>query len=348
MATAEQTTGNNCQTACATTWRGAVDAYDQYGERTGTTDGRGVAVDATGNATLADPNGLYTGHTTYDAQGDVASAGTPPITTTLNGITTTAPATTTYGYDGDGDQTSETSANGGVTSDAYDHLGRQVQVARPPVALYGASGAALASTIATAAGTGAAAYGGDDGPATAAAIRTPPGVALEAAGNLYIVDNGNNRVREVVAATGVITTVAGSGIGGYGGDGGAATAAMIKNPQGLALDGARNLYIADNGNNRVRRVAASGGVIATVAGNGLAGYGGDGGPATAATLNAPVGLALDAAGNLLIGDGANNRVRALVAISGTIGTVAGTGVAGYAGDGGPAAGAPVTATPEGP
>ena len=101
MATTEQTTQTNCATACPVTWRGTIDGYDQYGELTSVTDGRGVSVDGSGHATLTDPGGLYTRHQGYDTQGDLLSASTPPITTTPNGVTKTAPVTTTYG---DGDQ----------------------------------------------------------------------------------------------------------------------------------------------------------------------------------------------------------------------------------------------------
>jgi len=337
VATTEQTTQNTCATTCATTWQGTFTQYDQYGERTATTDGRGVSVDANGTATLNDPSGQYTSHTGYDAQGDQTTASTPPITTTLNGITTTAPVTTTYGYDGDGNRQTMVSANRNTTTYAYDHLGRQTQVTRPAVALYAVTaGPALSSTIGTAAGTGAAAYGGDGGPATAAAMRSPPSVALDSAGDLYIVDNGNNRIREVLAGTGVITTVAGSGLGGYGGDGGPATAAMIKNPRAVALDSAGNLYIADAGNNRIREVVVSTGVITTVAGSGLGGYSGDGGAATGAMIKNPQGLALDGANNLYIADNGNNRVRKVAGGTKVISTVAGNGLAGYGGDGGAA------------
>jgi len=117
-------------------WRGTIASYDAYGERIATTDGRGVAVDANGHATLADPGGLYTRHAGYDTQGDLTSESTPPLTTTLNGITTTAPVTTSYTYDGDGNRQTLASANGGTTTYAYDHLGRRVTTTEPSVRLY--------------------------------------------------------------------------------------------------------------------------------------------------------------------------------------------------------------------
>ena len=128
VATAELTA-----TAPRALWRGTVTQYDAYGERIAATDGRGVSVDQNGNTTLADPQGLYTRHYAYDAQGDQTASGTPPITTTLNGVTTSAPVTTTAGYDGDGERVSSTAANGSVTSYAYDHLGRPIQTTEPVV-----------------------------------------------------------------------------------------------------------------------------------------------------------------------------------------------------------------------
>ncbi len=196
-------------------------------------------------------------------------------------------------------------------------------------------GPALAFTpgiIGTAAGTGTAGYNGDNIAATSAELYYPEGVALDGAGNLYIADFGNNRIR-TVAARGMITTVAGTGTEGYSGEYGPATSAHLYSPQGVALDSAGNLYIADSGNNRVRKVNA-GGTITTVAGNGSPGYWGDGGPATSAFVSGPLGVAVDSAGNLFIADG-SSRIRKVDA-SGNITTVAGTGTEGYSGDNGPA------------
>ena len=192
-----------------------------------------------------------------------------------------------------------------------------------------------AGTIATVAGTGAEGFGGDGGPATQAELAGPAGVALDGQGNLYIAEFYNHRVRRVDAA-GTIATVAGTGAEGFGGDGGPATQAELAWPYGVALDGEGNLYIADHGNHRVRRVDAAG-TIATVAGTGAEGFGGDGGPATATQteLAWPAGLALDGQGNLYIADHGNDRVRRVDA-AGTIATVAGTGAEGFGGDGGPA------------
>jgi trimeric autotransporter adhesin len=171
-------------------------------------------------------------------------------------------------------------------------------------------------------------YGGDGGPATAATFNQPQGVALDSAGNLYISDTGNNVVRKVTAATGIITTVAGSGVQGYGGDMGPALKAQMNTPLGIALDAAGNLYIADFNNNVIREVSAETGSIDTVAGDQslpMYSYSGDGGPATAAGLNRPSGVAVDASGNLYIADTDNEVVRKVTAATGIINTYAGNG-----------------------
>jgi hypothetical protein len=190
--------------------------------------------------------------------------------------------------------------------------------------------------IVTAAGSGWPFYGGDNGPATSAAIGYPHGVAVDGSGNLFIADSFNNRIREVVKATGNIITVAGTGTAGYSGDNGPATSAMLNNPWSVAVDGNGNIFFTDQGNNRVREVVKATGNIVTVAGTGTAGYSGDGGPAAAAQVNQPQGIATDAAGDVFIADTRNNRVREVVQATGNIITVAGTGTAGYSGDNGPA------------
>ncbi|MEO7030473.1 MAG: Ig-like domain repeat protein [Acidobacteriaceae bacterium] len=188
--------------------------------------------------------------------------------------------------------------------------------------------------IDTVVGNGAWTYRGDGGQATQSPIFLPTAVTVDAAGNIYLSDSNNNRVRRVDAATGVISTVAGNGVPGFSGDGGLATQASISTPAGLAIDGAGNIYFADTGNMAVRRVDAVSGIIATVAGTGgVSGYTGDGGQAAAATLNFPEGIRFDAGLNLYIADTGNNVVRIVSATTGEISTVAGTGVAGYNGDG---------------
>ncbi len=186
-----------------------------------------------------------------------------------------------------------------------------------------------AGAIGTIAGTSH--FGGDGGPATFAVLGSPSSVAVGAAG-VYIADTDNNRVR-LLAPDGTISTVAGAGTLGFSGDGGAATAAQLANPQGVALDAIGTLYISDTGNNRIRMVGHSG-LISTLAGGGP-GLLGDGGPATAATLNGPVGLTVGPTGDLFIADRGNGRIR-LVDFLGNISTVAGNGSVGFAGDGGKA------------
>ena len=197
--------------------------------------------------------------------------------------------------------------------------------------------------ISTVAGNGTGGYSGDGSSATSAQIYQPEGLAIDSAGNLYIADSGNNRVRKVTVG-GLISTIAGNGSLGYSGDGGFATSAQFHQPEGLAVDSGGNLYIADSDNNRIRKVTADG-VISTVAGSGTAGYSGDGGPATSAQISFPLGVVVDAAGNLYIADTNNNRIRK-VTTDGVISTVAGTGTFGYSGDGGPATSARLS-QPEG-
>lgn len=181
----------------------------------------------------------------------------------------------------------------------------------------------------TVAGNGSQGFSGDSGPATQAQLDTPTGLAVDAAGNLYIADSNNNRIREV--SGGNITTIAGTGAPGYSGDGAAATAATLDSPAALAVDSSGNLFIADSNNECIRKI--SGGIITTVAGNGVEGFGGDSGPATSAMLDTPAGIAVDAAGDLYIGDTNNQRVRMVAAGTGIITTIAGTGTAGFNSDG---------------
>jgi len=172
--------------------------------------------------------------------------------------------------------------------------------------------------------------GGDGGPAVDASLTHPTSLAVDGSGNVYIADHEARKVRKV-ASDGTISTFAGTGNQGFGGDGGLATDADLDDVNGVAADAAGNVYISDMSQHRVRRVDGSG-IITTVAGNGSAGFSGDGGAATDAQLNAPVGMAFDAAGNMYIADAANNRIRK-VDTGGVITTVAGDGNAGWTGDG---------------
>ena len=184
--------------------------------------------------------------------------------------------------------------------------------------------------IVTVAGNGMEGYGGDGGPATSAMLDSPSGVAVDSADNLFIADTNNNRIREV--RNGVITTYAGTGVGGFCGDGGPPAAACLFSPRGVAIDSSDGLYIADSGNNRVRFI--SGGVVTTVAGTVFQGNAGDGGPATSAALDVPSGVMIDSSGTLYIADASNDRIRAVS--GGVIAAFAGTSTEGYSGDGGPA------------
>ena len=187
-------------------------------------------------------------------------------------------------------------------------------------------------------------FSGDGGPATEASLFSPTGLAVDGAGNLYIADLGNNRVRKV-SPDGTITTVAGGGSPASGnGDGGPAISAKLSAPGGIAFDASGNMYISEGGlgGSRIRRVSPNG-TISTIAGNGTLSFSGDNGPASSAALNVPLGIAVDAAGNLYIADGGNCRIRK-VSASGIITTVAGNGAVSFSGDGGPATSAGFEAT----
>jgi uncharacterized protein (TIGR03437 family) len=175
-------------------------------------------------------------------------------------------------------------------------------------------------------------FKGDTGPAGNAWLSFPAGIAFDSAGDLYIADANNHRVRKVTGATGKINTVAGTGVSGYNGDGILATSAQLYKPTGVLVDSSGNLYIADSENNRIRKVDASTGIITTVAGNGNAGYSGDGGGAIESSLWLPYALALDSAGNLFIADANNARIREVVP-NGTIYTIAGGYGIGFNDDG---------------
>lgn len=236
-------------------------------------------------------------------------------------------------------------------ADKFHHRIRMVCAASATINGVACPGPGIIITIA---GNGNPAFGGDGGPASDSILNTPWGLALDGAGNLYIADTLNNVVRRIAAGDGTIATVAGGGTGCPGqidpaGDGCPATSAALNTPQGVTVDAAGNLYIADTYNHRIRRVDWVTGLISTVAGNGTAdpitgvgGYKGDGGPAVAAELNFPFAVAFDAAGNMYIPDSSNNVVRMVAASGGAIApgsvitTFAGTGAAGFDGDGAPA------------
>jgi sugar lactone lactonase YvrE len=186
------------------------------------------------------------------------------------------------------------------------------------------------------AGTGRYGVSGDGGPAIAAQLAFPDGVAVDPAGNVYVADRAAQVIRKI-STGGVISTFAGTGKSGFSGDGGPATNAQLNGPTGLAFDSTGNLYVADTDNSCIRMISTDG-TIVTVAGTNARDFGGDGGPAVQAALNQPEGMAADSAGNLYIADTFNNRIR-MIAPDGTITTFAGTGFPGGAGDDGPAASA---------
>jgi gliding motility-associated-like protein len=192
---------------------------------------------------------------------------------------------------------------------------------------------ARAQIIYTVAGNGTAGYSGDGGFANTAQLNSPSDVCKDALGNIYIADNGNNRIRKI-DSFGIISTVAGNGMRGYTGDLGPATSATLNGPNMVVADGAGNIYIADAGNNVIRRVNIFG-KISTIVGTGIAGFSGDGGPATNAKLNDPTGVAVDLNGNIYVSDHENNRIRK-INTEGIISTYAGGGSVGFTVDGVPA------------
>ncbi len=187
--------------------------------------------------------------------------------------------------------------------------------------------------ITTIAGNGTYGYNGDNIAATTAEIYAPTGIITDDEGNIIFSDVGNHRVRKI-NTTGIISTIAGTGAPGFSGDSGAATNAELKDPSFLCINSSGDIYVADWGDYRVRKINTAG-IITTVAGTGASGYTGDNGPAIAATLGHPLGVAIDTSGNLFIADQSNNVIRK-VNTSGTISTIAGTDTAGYSGDNGPA------------
>jgi uncharacterized protein (TIGR03437 family) len=285
--------------------------------------------------------GIYNGTVTITPSGTGNTPKTVPVRLSVSSKTTSGIISTVAGngfvpYSGEGG--AATSAALAANAVAVDSAGN----------LY--IGDSLSSrvlkvnsggTITSLAGNGALSYGGDGGPATKAAFFYPYGVAADGQGNIYIADTNNHRVRRVDSG-GTITTVAGNGNPGFSGDGGQATAASLFSPMAVAVDAGGNLYIADSGNFRIRKVSAAG-IITTVAGSLLPIFSGDGGPATSAGLFSPGGVAVDTSGNLYIADIGNNRIRK-VNTAGTISTVAGNGTKGYSGDGGAATSAELSMT----
>ncbi len=235
--------------------------------------------------------------------------------------------------------TAQITTPGGICADASNNLfiadGSNNRVVRVD---------AVTGILTLVAGNGTASSTGDGGPAPLASIYSPMSVALDGAGNLYIAEFGGNRIRRVDHQTGVITTMAGTGMAGFGGDGGLATSAAINRVAGIAFDSTGDLYFADFGNNRVRRIDAQTGIVTTVAGNGSAALTADGVLATSAGMAGPIWVAFDPSGGLLISEWGANRIRRVDPSTGILTTVAGNGNANFTGDGVPATSAGIGAT----
>ena len=189
--------------------------------------------------------------------------------------------------------------------------------------------------LTTIAGNTTQGFSGDTGSATAAQLDSPQGLAVTPT-SIYIADTHNHRIRRLDLATGLITTIAGTGSPSFSGDAGPATSATLNLPTALATDTLGNLYLADTANHRIRKITISTGVITTIAGTGSQGYSGDTGPANLAAIDSPTGLALDSSNNLYLADTHNHRIRRIDAIAGVITTIAGTGALGQSGDTAPA------------
>jgi trimeric autotransporter adhesin len=250
------------------------------------------------------------------------------IITTVAGSGTSA---NSAGFEGDGGLATlaHLSYPSGIASDAAGNFYIADSGNRPVRLVTKSTG-----IITTVVGNGGRDFTGDGGLATFASLDGLEGIALDALGNIYITTDG--RVRLVTKSTGIITTVAGSGVEGNRGDGVLATLATLIRPTGVAIDTSGNIYFADRFLNCVRMVTKSTGIITIVAGSNREGYRGDGGLATSALLHSPSGIALDLSGNIYITDGYNNRIRKVTTSTGIITTVAGDGTEGYKGDGGPA------------
>ena len=270
---------------------------------------RSITIDALGNLYIVDANN-------YRVR---------KVSTT--GIISTVAGTGSSGFSGDGGLASAAGLGSpyAITIDTGSNLYILDQVGR--VRKVNSSG-----IISTVAGNGTRGFSGDGGLATAAAFYYPTGIAVDVVGNLYIADNGNNRIRKVSIATGIISTIAGSSTNGFSGDGGLATAATFNSPTSVAIDTVGNVYVADNLNSRIRKINKTG-IVNTVAGVGSVNFCGDGGLATNAMLSDPRSTIMDSAGNLYIADHSNNRIRK-VSKAGIISTIAGNGVSGFSGDGG--------------
>jgi trimeric autotransporter adhesin len=300
-----------------------------------TVAGGGLSVPGDGgpatNCTLIRPSAL-----TVDAAGNIYICERDAQRVrkvTPDGMVTTIAGTGVIGYSGDGGPATGATLHSPncIVVDAANNIyfGDQVSAIRKIDA---------AGNISTIAGTGIIGFGGDGGPATIAQLDGPNGLAIDASGNLFISDLGNYRIRKV-DASGMITTIAGTGIMDYNADDIPATDANI-NPFGIITDGAGNIVVTEVVSCRVRKINSAGN-ITTIAGTGVLGFSGDMGSATNAQLYGPMGICMDNAGNILLSDTRNHRIRKIDA-DGNITTIAGNGLNGFAGDGGPATAASIT------
>jgi hypothetical protein len=253
----------------------------------------------------------------------------------INGIITSVAGNGTLGNSGDGGPATAAMLNltggGGIYVDGAGNIYIACTGSSTIRKINGATG-----IITTIAGTGVAGYSGDGGPATAAKLNGPLGLCMDASNNLYIADNANYRIRKLNCATGIINTIAGTGSNGYSGDGGQATAANFSYPRDVVLDNSGNLYVTDCNNNRIRKYAVATGIITTIAGTGVAGNAGDGGPAIAAKMYQPARIIFDGGSTLYFSDQSNNKIRQVNLASGIIQQAVANGSTGFAGDGGPA------------
>jgi len=291
-----------------------------------------------GSATLAQIGSVLTGRALtvrVDSVGNLYILDTPNFRVRrvdkATGNISTVAGNGTAGYSGDGGSAilaQISSGSSGIALDSADNLyiadTNNYRIRRVDKAT---------GNISTVAGNGTTGFSGDGGSAILAQISSSYGIALDSADNLYIADVNNQRIRRVDKGTGNISTVVGTGIAGFSGDGGSATLAQINTIAGITFDNADNFYIADRNNYRIRRVDKVTGNISTVAGNGTTGFSGDGGSAILAQMTTPYDIAFDSLGNLYLADMNNQRIRRVDKATGNISTVVGTGVAGFSGDG---------------
>ncbi len=322
----------------------------------------GVALDPLGNLFIADRGNARIRRVDADTQIITTVAGDPS-----EGLELKRPSGILVDFDGDivfsdlrnhrvfeldlGDGTVESLAGTGVPGFSQDGgLGTEAELNFPTAVAIDAAGDllfaeflnnrirkvdALTGVITTVAGAGQASFTGDSGPATEASLLTPEDLLIDAQGNLLITDRGNARIRVVDSETGLIGTVAGTGIFDFSGDGDPALETSLRSPRGITLDEQGRLLIADTLNHRIRRVEPDG-TVSTVAGTGSSGFSGDGEPAQNAELNAPFSVVVDAAGTIYFSDTGNAVIRLIEADGGIIDTLAGTGEPGFSGDQGPA------------